>query len=84
MYVFPDLLLVLDRVDDGAGAEVEGPGFWTHRHTLLNATGSSVVEQWAEYPEVAGSIPARFQLFINVGGISEKNYISLGSVYDTG
>ena len=28
-------------------------------------TVSSVVEQWARYPEVAGSIPAQFQLFIN-------------------
>ena len=26
---------------------------------------SSVVEQWAGIPEVAGSIPAQFQLFIN-------------------
>ena len=34
-------------------------------HTCHNVTGSSVVEQWARYPEVAGSILAQFQLFIN-------------------
>ena len=32
---------------------------------VLCATGSSVVEQWARNPEVTGSIPAQFQLFIN-------------------
>ena len=31
-----------------------------------NVTGSSVAEQWGlGYPEVSGSIPAQFQLFIN-------------------
>ena len=30
---------------------------------LTTESGSSVVEQWARYPEVAGSIPAQIQLF---------------------
>ena len=30
-----------------------------------NVTGSSVVELWARYPEVAGSYPAQFQFFID-------------------
>ena len=29
------------------------------------SSGTSVVEQWARYPEVAGSIPTKFQHFIN-------------------
>ena len=33
--------------------------------TLTTESGSSVVEQWARYPEVAGSIPAQNQLFKN-------------------
>ena len=32
---------------------------------LTTESGSSVVEQWARYPEVAGSIPAQIQLFKN-------------------
>ena len=30
-------------------------------YTINNVTGSSVVEQWARYPEVAGSIPDSFK-----------------------
>ena len=33
---------------------------------LTTEFGSSVVEQWARYPEVAGSIPAQAQLFKNL------------------
>ena len=32
---------------------------------VYNVTGSSVVKQCDRYPEVAGSIPAQFQLYFN-------------------
>ena len=32
---------------------------------LTTESGSSVIEQWARYPEVAGSIHAQTQLFKN-------------------
>ena len=39
--------------------------------------GNSVVEQWARYPEVAGSISAHFQRFINfqISWVSELTMI---------
>ena len=46
----------------GATAPKNNKKIWS---TCNNVTGNSVVEQWAIYPEVAGSIPAQFQLIIN-------------------
>ena len=36
-----------------------------HGQPPVSVTGSSVVEQWARYPEIKKLIPAQLQLFIN-------------------
>ena len=46
---------------------------WHPLQKQITESGSFVVEQWARYPEVAGSIPAHIQLIKNFQVIWEKH-----------